>query len=82
MRESPPRLHHLHDLTLDCREELFYQLGLRQFGNFRKIKLEPPPPVKKLVALAVDIEEDLKNTNLHKDEIVDVRIEVLSVGLY
>ena len=37
-------------------EELFYQLGLRQFGNFHRLKLEPPPPIKTLIGLAVQAE--------------------------
>lgn len=42
-------------LTLHlCRQELFYQLGLRQFGRFSRINLTPPPSLEKLVRLAVD----------------------------
>lgn len=36
------------------RQELFYQLGLRQFGRFSRINLTPPPSLEKLVRLAVD----------------------------
>ena len=39
---------------LPCRQELFYQLGLRQFGRFSRINLTPPPSLEKLVRLAVD----------------------------
>ncbi|GAA5876805.1 hypothetical protein JCM3774_003478 [Rhodotorula dairenensis] len=35
-------------------QELFYQLGLRQFGRFSRINLTPPPRLDKLVRLAVD----------------------------
>ncbi|GAA6049587.1 hypothetical protein NBRC10513_005927 [Rhodotorula toruloides] len=35
-------------------EELFYQLGLRHFGRFSRIKLQPPQDLRKLVQLAVD----------------------------
>lgn len=35
-------------------QELFYQLGLRQFGRFSRINLTPPPSLEKLVKLAVD----------------------------
>ncbi|TKA52333.1 hypothetical protein B0A53_04801 [Rhodotorula sp. CCFEE 5036] len=35
-------------------QELFYQLGLRQFGRFSRINLTPPPSLEKLVRLAVD----------------------------
>lgn len=35
-------------------EELFYQLGLRQFGRFMRIRLEPAAPLQDLIHLAVD----------------------------
>ena len=39
-----------------CRsEELFYQLALRQFGDMARLRLDPPPLVRTLVALAVDL---------------------------
>ena len=57
-----------------CREELFYQLGLRQFGDFNRIKLEPPPPLRILVTLAVDAEEGTKHSHLSKPELVEVTI--------
>lgn len=60
-------------LLTGCREELFYQLGLRQFGDFNRLKLEPPPPLRALVKLAVDAEEGTKHSRLSKAEIVDVR---------
>jgi len=41
-------------------EELFYQLGLRQFGNFHRLKLDPPAPIRTLIRLAVQNEESLK----------------------
>ncbi|KAH9822544.1 hypothetical protein DFH28DRAFT_1181229 [Melampsora americana] len=34
-------------------EELFYQLGARQFGAYHRIKLSPPPELERLVRLAV-----------------------------
>ncbi|OAV95319.1 hypothetical protein PTTG_03631 [Puccinia triticina 1-1 BBBD Race 1] len=37
-------------------EELFYQLGVRQFGSFDRIQLKPTVPVKTLVTLAVESE--------------------------
>jgi len=54
------------------REELFYQLGLRQFGDYSRLKLEPPPPLRAMVKLAVDAEEGTKNSRLSKDQIIDV----------
>ncbi|GEM10824.1 DNA mismatch repair protein MLH1 [Rhodotorula toruloides] len=35
-------------------EELLYQLGLRQFGRFSRIKLQPPQDLRKVVQLIVD----------------------------
>jgi len=54
------------------REELFYQLGLRQFGNFPKLKLDPPAPLRPLITLAVDAEQNTELSNLSKPQIVDV----------
>ncbi|KAI9627196.1 hypothetical protein KEM48_009969 [Puccinia striiformis f. sp. tritici PST-130] len=48
------RLHLIYHFSL-C-EELFYQLGVRQFGSFDRIQLKPPVPVKTLVTLAVESE--------------------------
>ncbi|KAF8601503.1 DNA mismatch repair protein MutL [Ceratobasidium sp. AG-I] len=45
-------------------EELFYQLGLRQFGNFNFLKLSPPPPVHDLVHLAVEENLDIIKAGL------------------
>ena len=58
---------------IDCRsEELFYQLGLRQFGSLVRIKLSPPPPLRDLLRLAVDHADGVGATSLPSDEIVDV----------
>jgi len=54
------------------REELFYQLGLRQFGDFRRLKLEPPPPLWTLVEIGVDAEGSVNTSKLSKTEVVDV----------
>ncbi|KAF8180418.1 histidine kinase-like ATPase [Pholiota molesta] len=37
-------------------EELFYQLGLRQFGDFSRIKLDPPPSLREMIEIAVEAE--------------------------
>lgn len=56
-------------------EELFYQLGLRQFGDMQKIKLQPPPSLKTLISIAVEAEEIPDGaSNLTKPDIVQVRI--------
>jgi DNA mismatch repair protein MLH1 len=49
------------------REELFYQLGVRQFGDFSRLKLEPAPPLRTLVALAVEV-EDTSQSSLSKQK--------------
>ncbi|KAL6300791.1 DNA binding protein [Sparassis latifolia] len=59
-------------------EELFYQLGLRQFGNYSRIRLDPPPDLRTLVALAVDVEEGVKHSTLSKSEIVDCIVNILT----
>ena len=53
--------------------ELFYQLGLRQFGNLPRIRLDPPPALRMLVALAVDVEDGATQCGLDRDAVVDVR---------
>jgi hypothetical protein len=60
-------------LTRFGREELFYQLGLRQFGNFARLKLDPPAPLRALITLAVDAEQNTELSKLSKPQIVDVR---------
>lgn len=52
-------------------EELFYQLGLRQFGNFSRLKLDPPAPLSPLIKLAVDAEKNTDLSKLTKPQIVD-----------
>ncbi|KDR72527.1 hypothetical protein GALMADRAFT_252658 [Galerina marginata CBS 339.88] len=54
-------------------EELFYQLGLRQFGDFSRIKLEPSPSLREMIEIAVET-EDIESTRLTKVEIV-ARVE-------
>ena len=58
---------------LSCSEEFFYQLGLRQFGDFHHIKLDPPPALADLVTLAVEAEEGADRAGLTKAKIVEVR---------
>ncbi|KAJ7275048.1 histidine kinase-like ATPase [Mycena rebaudengoi] len=58
-------------------EELFYQLGLRQFGDFSRMKLQPPPPLRTLVEIAVDVEEGTDQSGLTKPQIVDRIVETI-----
>ncbi|KAG6854406.1 hypothetical protein C0991_006948 [Blastosporella zonata] len=60
-------------------EELFYQLGVRQFGNFSRMKLDPPPPLRALVEIAVNAEESTKESTLSKSQIVDRIVKILVV---
>ncbi|KAF5383218.1 hypothetical protein D9615_005029 [Tricholomella constricta] len=55
-------------------EELFYQLGLRQFGDFSRLKLDPSPPLRTLINIAVNAEESTKTSTLSKPQIVEQRI--------
>ncbi|POV95285.1 hypothetical protein PSHT_15748 [Puccinia striiformis] len=52
-------------------EELFYQLGVRQFGSFDRIQLKPPVPVKTLVTLAVQSEPSEYLDKIGRSEAVD-----------
>ncbi|KAN0085797.1 hypothetical protein V8E55_006931 [Tylopilus felleus] len=52
-------------------EETFYQLALMQFGSYRRLKLDPPPPLRTLLKLAVDAEPGTEKSGLSKNEIVD-----------
>ncbi|KAF7350452.1 DNA-mis-repair domain-containing protein [Mycena venus] len=58
-------------------EELFYQLGLRQFGNFSRLKLQPPPSLRTLIEIAVELEETTEESGLTKPQIVDRIVETL-----
>ncbi|KAG6909915.1 hypothetical protein DXG01_014435 [Tephrocybe rancida] len=58
-------------------EELFYQLGVRQFGNFSRMKLDPPPPLRTLVDIAVNAEESTKESKLSKSQIADRIVKIL-----
>ena len=60
-------------------EELFYQLGLRQFNNFAKFRLEPAPPLRKLVSIAVDAEDGISKTKLTKEQVTEVGTRVHNI---
>ncbi|GAA5883100.1 hypothetical protein JCM16303_006091 [Sporobolomyces ruberrimus] len=53
-------------------EQLFYQLTLRQFGRFSRIKLQPPPSLKQLIRMGVekDFPRDKSIVKLSVDQIV------------
>ena len=60
------------DLTQHRREEMFYQLALLQFGDYSRLRLDPPPSLRRLVKIAVEVEEGTERSGMSKDEIVDV----------
>ncbi|TFK49460.1 DNA mismatch repair protein MutL [Heliocybe sulcata] len=57
-------------------QDLFYQLGLRQFGNLGRFKLSPPPSFKAMVKLAVDTEETSKS-RFSKEQIVEMIVNTV-----
>jgi DNA mismatch repair protein MLH1 len=53
-------------------EEHFYQLGLRQFGAFHRLRLNPPPLVRDLVRVGAEDEPGINSNGLDIDHVVDV----------
>ncbi|KZT70490.1 DNA mismatch repair protein MutL [Daedalea quercina L-15889] len=58
-------------------EELFYQLGVRQFGDMSRLRLDPAPSLRTLVTLAVDAEEGVQQSKLTRPQIVDRIVDTL-----
>ncbi|OAX31623.1 hypothetical protein K503DRAFT_805920, partial [Rhizopogon vinicolor AM-OR11-026] len=58
-------------------EEMFYQLALLQFGDYHRLKLDPPPSLRMLVKLAVEVEDGTERSGMSKDEIVNRIVETL-----
>ncbi|WWC90838.1 uncharacterized protein L201_005775 [Kwoniella dendrophila CBS 6074] len=59
-------------------DELFYQLGLRQFGAFNRLRLEPPPDLKELLKLAIEDEEvKLQDAGLDANIVLEKIFDVL-----
>jgi hypothetical protein len=46
---------------------------LRQFGAFNRLRLEPPPSLAELIALAVEDEAGIVENGLDPAEVVKVR---------
>lgn len=57
-------------LIRTCSDELFYHLGLRQFGAFGKITLQPQPSLRELLEIAVDGETGLEAAGLDPEQVV------------
>lgn len=53
-------------------DELFYQLGLRQFGSLGKLHLKPPPSLMELMEIAVAHEPGVEEANMPQAKIVKV----------
>uniref|UniRef100_D8QEE1 DNA mismatch repair protein S5 domain-containing protein n=1 Tax=Schizophyllum commune (strain H4-8 / FGSC 9210) TaxID=578458 RepID=D8QEE1_SCHCM len=58
-------------------EELFYQLGVRQFGDLSRMKLSPPPSLRTLVKLGISAEDIEGQTTLKREDIVEKIVEIL-----
>ncbi|KIK02865.1 hypothetical protein K443DRAFT_96092 [Laccaria amethystina LaAM-08-1] len=58
-------------------DELFYQLGVRQFGDFSRLKLEPPPILRDMIEIAVNAEDSTDNSPLSKTQIIDRIVNIL-----
>lgn len=63
------------------REELFYQLGLRQFGRLTRIKLEPAIDLREVVAHAVNRSEGTEAAQMPPEQIVEVSRGVFALAL-
>lgn len=62
-------------------EELFYQLGLGQFGDFSELKLQPAPSIRNLLEIVVEVEGSTESSNPTKIQIVGVHYSILSVAI-
>ncbi|WWD02458.1 hypothetical protein V865_000497 [Kwoniella europaea PYCC6329] len=58
-------------------DEHFYQLGLRQFGAFNRLRLEPSPNLRELLKLAADDEQGLIEAGLEVDDVVETIYNLL-----
>lgn len=50
-------------------EELFYQVGLRKFGAYQRVALNPPPSLRKLVRIGLEAELKRRPTLNHSIEV-------------
>ncbi|CAD6567867.1 MAG: DNA mismatch repair protein [Tremellales sp. Tagirdzhanova-0007] len=50
-------------------DEHFYQLGLRQFGSFHRLRLEPAPEIRELLRLAAEDERGIAENGLDLNEV-------------
>ncbi|OCF38700.1 DNA mismatch repair protein MLH1 [Kwoniella heveanensis CBS 569] len=52
-------------------DEHFYHLGLRQFGAFNRLRLQPAPELRELLHLAAEDEPGILEAGLEIDEVVE-----------
>lgn len=53
-------------------EELFYQLGIRQFSSIGKLNLKPAPKLRELLEVAMESEPGAEENGLDPDKIINV----------
>ncbi|KAG8901182.1 DNA mismatch repair protein [Tulasnella sp. 403] len=59
-------------------EEFFYQLALRQFSYFGRLKLQPAPPIYTLIKLAVEAEgDDIKKSGMPAEDVIQTIIALI-----
>ena len=56
-----------------CSEELFYQLGLLQFGAYARLTLEPPPDIRTLLETAMQFIPESDVAEVDKSVKIEVR---------
>lgn len=66
--------------------ELFYQIGLSEFGNFGAITLSPPISIRELIALATEDEDEVdagevERTTQQLIELSEMLLEYFSLGV-
>jgi len=66
--------------TTDRSDEHFYQLGLRQFGAFNRMRLAPSPNMSDLLELAIEHEAGIKENGLNPEKVVQVSFSFLASG--
>ena len=69
-----------HGAGLTHRDEHFYQLGLRQFGAFDRLRLDPAPSLRDLLSLAAEYEHGIKENDLDPEVVVQVSLRRLWLG--
>lgn len=61
-------------------EELFYQLGLRQFSAIGKLKLKPAPKIRELLEIAMENEPGAEENGLDPKKIIDVSLMIADMA--